>query len=315
MHTHIFTWDYWYLFDKETGLFHVYFLNADKSLVEEKEDVRTGKFMFHSSIGYSTTKDFESFSLISDKIFTSNKHSWNNTSIWSGDTIKTNDGYLMFYTSRDADVDDGMTQNIGIAISDDMRKWITAPAVRIKPDDRYYTTSSIPGDSTVHAWRDPFVFNYHGVPHMLVSAKDKNQPLGKNGCVALLRSVDNSLFNWEALPPLLSSGFYSEIELPTLYFDEKGEYVLTFSIWSDLHEAPFANGEGGLHSMSLGQDLYNPTIKNEKVLVPESSGIYGCRVVPECNQEIIGFDYKRGGIKKSGKTSNLISVNRNFIIS
>jgi hypothetical protein len=41
-------------------------------------------------------------------------------------------------------------------------------------------------------------------------------------------------------------------------------------------------------------------------------GLYACRIIPELGGEIIGFDHRHGGIRRSGVKTGFQYVNRNF---
>ncbi|MHA1480219.1 MAG: beta-fructosidase, partial [Candidatus Thorarchaeota archaeon] len=130
-------------------LFHILYLNADSSLVQSNQH------HFSARIGYATTKEFKSIDWINDDVFHATKDGWDNTSIWSGDVIRISDRFLFYYTSRDNAVDDGFTQNIGLAYSKDFIHWNRVEDFQIQPDEKYYEPRSLEGDSTIHAWRDP----------------------------------------------------------------------------------------------------------------------------------------------------------------
>ena len=305
-----YSWDFWYYFDQSAKLFHILYLNADRALV------KSGKHHSDARVGYAITPDFEEIEWVDDDVFLADSEGWDNTSIWSGDLVKVSGGYAFFYTSRDGRLGDGMTQNIGLALSKDLRSWERAPGVRIEPDARWYATETIRDDASIHAWRDPFLFKLNGRTMMLVSAKSAVQPLGRNGCVGLLRSVEGSLRVWEAMPPLFDPGWYSEVEVPQLLRSRSGGYTLVYSSQSRGDSAPGTEGKGGLQAVpveigetgwSARTELYAP-----KVILGESSGLYACRVIPELGGEIVGFDMAAGGLKRSGVSEALAGVDRDF---
>ncbi len=308
-HPYRHVWDFWYYFDSQTSLYHIFYLNADKS------SVYNSQYHFTSCVGHATTKDFlsinwrehNSFDILRPPI-----NHWANTSIWSGDIIKINNGFLLFYTSRNRSQDDGMTQNIGVAYNTDLNRdnWHISP-LRIQPGHSYQL-KHLSGDISTHAWRDPFLFQENSQVYMLVSAKLNDAEIGRNGVVGLLKLKNNdfSQGEWEYLDPLLVPYAYSEMEVPQLYKNPLGEYELVFSSWAKNDFSPITNQTGGLQGFrgSSLQKLHN----NPYVLMPEKAGLYACRIIPELDGEIIGFDIRRGGIRRSGIKTHFNHINRDF---
>lgn len=315
-HAYRFTWDFWYYYDPDSKLFHVLYLNADPALVPD------GRHHFASKVGYGVTSDFYSIEWISDNIFCANWNEWDNTSIWSGDIVRTKDNFLLFYTARDGREGDGLTQNIGLAQGAELRQLKRVPGFRLEPEAKYYETCTLPGDTfihssdpSIHAWRDPFLFKYGTRPYILLSTKSNNQDLSRKGAIGLLRSKDGGLKSWEALAPIYAPGWYTEMEVPQLYSDPSGNYVLVYSSWAKGDGAPNTNRAGGLHGVDM---FFSNKIKSARfpdkprVMISEKSGLYACRIIPELGGEIIGFDTRSGGIRRSGIKTGLKHVDRDF---
>ncbi|MBE9111731.1 beta-fructosidase [Nodosilinea sp. LEGE 07298] len=318
-------WDFWYHFDAEAKLFHIFYLNADRALVS------SGKHHFASTVGHATTPDFDSIDWGDEDSFNILKPSpghWANTSIWSGDVIKVKNGYLMFYTSRDRNQDDGLTQSIGVAYTDNL--WSTQWQVldtQINPSAAYQT-KSLDGDLTFHAWRDPFLFRRQdGCIDMLVAAKTSAGAVGCNGAIALLTLATADFpaairgeREWNYLAPIAQPCCYAEMEVPQLYKNSRGSYELVFSTWAKYDFAPATAGQGGFQSLTLPTSggtseetiSFSPSSQDFQVLIPESKGLYACRIVPELDGEIIGFDSQAGGIRRSGIKTKFEAMNRDF---
>jgi sucrose-6-phosphate hydrolase SacC (GH32 family) len=290
-----FVWDFWYWYDTNTASFHLLYLNADYELVPGNQH------HFSARIGYAITKDFTEIDWIDDDVFCANHTGWDNTSIWSGDLVRHNDGFILFYTSRNNMTDDGMTQYIGAAYSNNFLDWKRLDGFVLKADPRWYDLRSLKGDSSIHAWRDPFIFRDNDKTWMLLCAKEHDAALGHKGAVALLHAEDSSLMNWSIHKPLFSPGWYSECEVPQIYLNEAGQKVLVYSSWARFDNAPTTNGVGGLHAVILGDD-------KPWVLVPESEGLYACRVIPELGGDVVGFDILQGGLRRLGITTGLHSM-------
>jgi sucrose-6-phosphate hydrolase SacC (GH32 family) len=306
LHPHRHVWDFWYHFDSATGIFHIFYLNADRSLVSEDQH------HFSAQVGYATTKDFLTIDWISDRVLGADPHGWDDTAIWSGDVIKIQGGFLMFYTSRNQATDDGMTQNIGVAFTHHIQsfdRWFRIPSIRIQPQAPY-ELRHVPEDTTIHAWRDPFLFRHEQQIYMLLSAKDPTKPLGKKGTIALLKAKNNSFEQWEYLPPICQPGYYSEMEVPQLY--KSGDlYALLYSTWAKNDFAPSTQQSGGLHGV-LSTSPFNFPPLNPQVYLAETAQLYACRAIPELGGEIVGFDIQTGGIRRSGVQTGLQHVDRDF---
>ncbi|MGY5853523.1 MAG: beta-fructosidase [Candidatus Thorarchaeota archaeon] len=299
-----FTWDFWYYYDSRENRFHLLYLNADKSLVPANQH------HFSAHVGYAVTKDFQDIEWINDDVFHADESGWDNTSIWSGDVIRIKDGFLFYYTSRDKDVDDGLTQNVGIVFSVDMIQWERVKGVQLKPDERFYEPRTLKDDTSIHAWRDPFLFFEKSDLFMVLSAKSRKSPLSKNGAIALLKSTNNSLTDWEVLGPTFSPGWHSECEVSQLYLRD-GKHVLVYSCAAKHDHRPVEEQVGGLFGVE-GMPIEGGFRGNPEVLLPESSGLYACRVIPELNGDIVGFDIKQGGLRRVPAGTGLQSVNRDF---
>lgn len=308
-------WDFWYHFDREAQLFHIFYLNADRALVA------LGQHHYAACVGHATTVDFVAIDWGNESRFDVLKppsDHWANTCIWSGDVIKVKTGYLMFYTSRDSCLDDGMTQSIGVAHTSDLSSdqwhfWNT----QLRPK-LFYQPRGLADDLTIHAWRDPFLLRHRdrGEIFMLVSAKALDGPIGRRGVVALLRVAEDRFAQavrgdseWDYLPPIFKPGCYSEMEVPQLYRQGAGGYELVFSCWAKYDFSP--RGLGGFQGVTLPDLGAAPAAFASHGLAPDQE-LYACRIVPELGGEIVGFDVQAGGIRRSGIKTSLVAVDRDF---
>jgi len=306
-HPDRFTWDFWYFYDSDEQVFHLLYLNADSALVPDDRHHDAAR------VGYGVTNDFTSIYWINDNVFCARKDGWDNTSIWSGDVVKTADGFAMFYTSRNGDQDDGMTQQVGVALSHDFRTWERVEGFRLEADPAHYETRSVEGDSMAHAWRDPFLFRDGGDIYMVVVANSRAQPLSRKGSVGLLKSVDGSLTRWEALPPAFSPGTFSQCEVPQVYRKD-GRLVVVFSCLGQFCFDETTGGQGGLHAAAgppVGE-IEAGFDAPARVLLPESERLYAARVIPELGGDIVGFDLRLGGLRRVAARTGYRHVDRDF---
>ena len=306
LHPDRYIWDFWYYYDSSSKFFHLFYLNADPKTIPGE------KFHNAAEIGYAVTKDFVSIDWGPHNVLSAESKEWYNSSMWSGDIIKITDGFLLFFTSREKNVDDGFTQNIGAAYSENIAasKWKVVQDIRIKPDPSIYEPKTLKDDVSIHAWRDPYLFIYDEQIHMLVSAKAKKSPLGKNGTIALLRSKDGGFIDWEILSPIAQPNSFSEMEVSQLFLNSNRHYELVFSSSFKATEESIKNKIGGLYTIT------SSNLKNfnnvPQQLLPLKSDLYACRIIPELGGEIIGFDTQTGGIRRSGIKTGFSHVNRNF---
>jgi beta-fructofuranosidase len=284
-HPSRFVWDFWYHYDPTERLFHLLYLNAPPQAAPHN------KHHWVAQVGYATTSDFTSIAWHDDAVFVADPTGWDNTAIWTGDVLPVAGGYLMFYTSRDGFVRDGLTQNVGAAFSPDFRQWERLPAVRITPDDRFYEAHTHPADDTIHAWRDPFLFRHEGRPAMLLSAKVCHHAACRKGAVALLHSDD--LLNWRAGAPLYAPGLLSECEVPHMVAVQGG-VLLVYSGWAC---GDHALRQGGLHAVE-GPTPLGPFTGPPRALLPESSGLYAARLIPELGGDLVAHDFQQGGLRR-----------------
>ena len=75
---------------------------------------------------------------------------------------------------------------------------------------------------------------------------------------------------------------------------------------------PSTQKSGGLQGV-ISSSMFNfPAASSPKVFLPETAQLYACRVIPELDGEIVGFDITTGGIRRSGVKTGLRNVDRDF---
>lgn len=293
-------WDFWYTYDKAQRLFHIFYLNAPTHLVTDNQH------HFSACVGYATTTDFQKIQWKKHDVFCANKQGWDNTSIWTGDIIRIANGFLLFYTSRDQQMHDGMTQQIGLAYSNNMYEWQRIDDLRLRADSRYYEEQSLSEENTIHAWRDPYVFQYKNHTYMLITAKSKHCKINRKGAIALLRMKDN-LCEWEILPPLYAPGLYSECEVPRIY-QSNAKLYLTFSCFAKYDFSANEN-KGGLYSVELTEDL--ETSKHAANCIVSEKQLYAAMILPELQGDVVGF-HPNGGLQRKNFNCSWQHPNRDF---
>lgn len=289
----VYIWDFWYLYKKNERIFEVFFLNADRSFVKNKQQ------HFNSSIGRAKTIDWVDFIDLKKDFFSADKSSWDNTSIWTGDTVVIDDKTYLFYTSRDYKEKDGMVQHIGIATIHDEK--IVRTGCKISAPPEFYLSESDKKESSIHCWRDPFVFYCNDEIYMLVAAKRKDFPINERGCIALMKLVDrNCISKWEHQRTLVSTN-YSEVELPQIYKTESGGMRIFYN-------AKNRDKKEFFMMTNIFYELSCENIYAEKDVLSnifEKKKYYGLRIVPEHNSIICAFNKKSGGVEV---VSNINSI-------
>lgn len=197
-------WDFWTIFDG--GQHHLYFLKAP----------RTGPAnMRHdlAHVGHATSMDLVNWEWHENALYPGSPGTWDDLSIWTGSVIGFRNKWFMFYTGRDKIT---RTQNIGLATSDNLERFTRnslSPA--FQPDPKWYRTSTEEAPE-VFTWRDPYVVyeSRSNLHYLFLSAHDRSQPDGYQGAIGL--AVSQDLYHWTVHPPVLSPGWFQDMEVPTV---------------------------------------------------------------------------------------------------
>lgn len=303
-----FLWDCWYLYEPKTNLFHVFRLSAP---IKYKELSVHDKY---SKVAYGTTYDFITFDYKAQNVIRLSDEE--SASVWTSCVIRhKEDKYIMFYTERQSLKNYWASQSIKMAVSKNLSHWelmkdgIIAPNT-IDPDEKYFVRQPQPGDRTVNAWRDPYIFKDGQSYYMLVSAKLKEGEKYHNACVALLQANNEELTEWTLKNPCLVTG-YEELEVAQVYRDmSSGDILLVASTWddNDYEESmkkgydPYVNAPKttyrskgyllGFRAKSLDDLIQGKFINSQEgeIIIRPEEKIYACTVVPELKGSLIGFD-------------------------
>lgn len=218
-------WDFWFAQDGPT--YHVFYLQAPRSL--KKEKLRH----WHVSIGHAVSDDLQTWQVLPDALAPNPLPAWDDKSTWTGSIIQHNGVWYLFYTGTSL-ADEGFIQRVGLATSTDLLTWQRyASSPLIEADGRYYEQL----DRTLwhdQAWRDPYVIKHptDGNFYAYITARANTGPADGRAVIALARSGD--LLNWEVLPPVTSSGEFGQMEVPQLV-EIEGRYYLLFCTSADMY--------------------------------------------------------------------------------
>ncbi len=221
-------WDFWATSAGPTH--HLFYLKAP----------RTGPAQSRHNmavIGHAVSDEWEHWEIQADALHPSLSPAWDDLSLWTGSVIRFGPDWLMFYTGRDQLT---RTQNLGVALSHDLFSWqrLTSQPIA-QPDAQWYVTAPEEEPDTF-TWRDPYALQdpASGLYYLFISAHDRRQPSGYSGAIAAAVSPD--LRHWSVLPPVLSPGWFRDMEVPTV-IHRQGQWYLYCSVKSDWYspDAPY----------------------------------------------------------------------------
>lgn len=261
-------WDFWIADDGAT--YHLYYLNAPRSL--GNPDFRHR----NASIGHAISTDLKVWVDQGNVLTAGADGAHDATATWTGCVVRGDDGlWRMFYTgSRFLDESGPANiETVGLAVSDDLHTWRKQPGPVLSADARWYETL---GSSTwpEEAWRDPWVYRQDDGWHMLLTARARSGDALDRGVVG--HAVSPDLDHWSATPPLSQpeTGF-AHIEVMQIVEVGTTRHLL-FSCDSSKLAGRRAGKMGGIWSMPLSRlDAMDPG--TARLLLPEAH--YAGRVV------------------------------------
>ena len=206
----------------------------------------------HDFIAHAVSEDGMTWRRVRNALFVGEPGNWDDDMLWTMHVTPDPDrpgAWRMFYTGLSCE-EYGRVQRVGMARSDDLYSWTRCdnPAYPLEISPDHYESRADEGRQWV-SFRDPFF--YHdpatGDRYLLASARVKEGPLIRRGCVGLARETAPDQFEFG--PPLHRPGLYDDVEVPNLFrLDDR--YFLLGSIredtkvhywWSnDLH-GPYEN--------------------------------------------------------------------------
>ncbi len=170
------------------GKWHLFFSQPPVGAWEYVERARV-------STAYLQSDDLVNWKVMPDAFGPGAHGDCDGDGIWTGSVIEHEGVFHFFYTGYNRQ--SASPQTICKATSTDMKTWDKSGGnPLISPDPQWYETVD---------WRDPFVYRDEeaGCFKMLISARLKEGPQFRRGCVAVATSDD--LDHWEVGPPLASS--------------------------------------------------------------------------------------------------------------
>ena len=237
-------WDSWYAEDQ--GLWHAFFLQADKSLGDP--ELRH----WNVSYGHATSHNLADWTYHGTVFAPAQSPAFDDYTTWTGSVVRGEDGlWHLFYTGT-SHAEDGLVQRIGHATSTDLSNWTRQGMAleRSGPGSDHYE-GHVPGRWKDCSMRDPWVMRDPEGSGWLMFFTARS-PLPEDpmegGAIGLARSPD--LQSWTLEPPIFT-GAFAEIEVPTV-FEKDGRWFCLFctpaNAWSDAFKASYAGAPvSGIH--------------------------------------------------------------------
>ncbi len=210
-------WDFWMI--KNMEIYHIFYLQAPKSLSDEK-------LRHHNAtVGHAISKDLILWEVLPDALHPGISGSWDDLAIWTGSVIEHEKKWYMYYTGANK-FEHGLIQRIGLATSNDLVNWTKIPENPImQVDETWYELLDL---NSWHdqAWRDPYIFKDKNKFYAFITARVNYGPPDGRGVIACAESLD--LINWKINEPVTKPGEFGQLEVPQI-IKYQDNYLLIFS--------------------------------------------------------------------------------------
>lgn len=231
-------WDLWLAPEKVDGNWHIFFLQAPRSLVNP--DLRHAR----ATVGHATSSDLKEWEYLGTALEPGSFGLWDDRAIWTGSIVKSDSGlWHMFYTGTNKSTENGFVQRIGLATSTDLLNWSKQDGFVTEADSRWYERATQlenekqDGQPSWYeeAWRDPWVFKDISTNQwvMLITARSNSGSYDSRGTIGVARSHD--LLNWQVCEPLKVESEFGHYEVPQLMRSTDSELVISFCLASNNH--------------------------------------------------------------------------------
>jgi beta-fructofuranosidase len=226
-------WDFWLVDPQESddGLWHVYFLQANKTLPHPDDRHR------NVSQGHATSTDLINWTHKGTCFAPSGTPAWDDWTTWTGSVVKDDSGlWHLFYTGTRHELG-GMHQRIGHATSQDMHSWQRVGdglcLDLVGPNASYYEEYT-PGHWHDRAMRDPWVMrNPLGqgwIMYFTARVPGRTEP-NAGGAIGFATSPD--LMTWTLQKPVYDGGAFGQLEVPQVF--KRGEHWYMVFCTADHH--------------------------------------------------------------------------------
>ncbi|WP_444932670.1 hypothetical protein [Microbulbifer sp. JTAC008] len=226
-------WDFWFAQDGDQ--YHVFYLQADKSLGDP--ELRH----WNVSVGHAVSTDLIHWTTLQDALkpsprtATASEEAADSYTTWTGCVHREGDTWYMFYTGTKYS-EKGLIQRVCLATSKDLLHWEKHPNnPLVELDPNFYDGLNLEYWHDA-SWRDPWIVKdpTQNLYHMYLTARcNQGSPDGR-GAVGYASSTD--LIHWKVGQPVLAPGWYGEMEVPQIEYIH-GRYYLFCSVSTKFHSA------------------------------------------------------------------------------
>lgn len=231
-------WDFWLTERKVEELWHIYFLQAPKSLIDP--EARHA----NATIGHATSADLINWDYHGTVLKPGSAGSWNDRAIWTGSILQAYDKWFIFFTGTNKSHENGLIQRVGVATSTDLYNWKMETQITTEADALWYERINLKNvnESLVtngwyeEAWRDPWVSKNLEDDNwiMLTTARKNSGPPDGRGVIGVATS--ENLLDWQIQPPISAGEEFGHFEVPQFIKFDDGSVGITFCL-SDRNHA------------------------------------------------------------------------------
>lgn len=277
-------WDSW-LCQDDDALFHVFFLNAPKSLGDPELRHR------NASVGHAVSTDLRTWEHCPDALAPQAVPAFDDLAVWTGSVVRSPAGVWTMFTTGLSAADNGTVQRIGVQTSADLASWRRSPTALLEADPRWYATVGS-GRPETH-WRDPWVLHAGGSWHLLATARSVD-----TDTAVVAHAVSADLTSWEVLPPLTTaSRRFAWAEVVSVV-PVDGRWVMVFCCLGDQMPTDPA-GSGGIWSLPVPESALArpagapPALDLDDAVRLTTEDLYAGRVVqaPGGEAVLLAFRY------------------------
>ena len=249
-------WDFWTVRNEEDGLWHIFFLQADKSLINP--DLRH----WNVSVGHATSKDLKNWNHLGTCFKPAKSEAWDDKTTWTGSVVKDDNGlWHLFYTGT-SEKENGLKQRVGHATSTDLHSWERmGDGLCLDLDDDRYESEHDVENWHDRAMRDPWVMRDPDSDDWLMFFTARVPGIAEanaGGAVGLARSKD--LTTWTLEAPIFQ-GDFGQLEVPQV-LSLNGKWYCVFCTsgghWSKDYTASVPGGQvSGSHYL-MADNIMGP---------------------------------------------------------
>jgi len=294
-------WDFW--FAQEGPDYHIFYLQAPRSLREES------RRHWNVSVGHAVSQDLLRWEILPDALKPSHKTgTWDNYTTWTGSIIKHEGLWYMLYTGTNRE-ENGKIQRIGLAVSSDLMTWerYSEQAI-ITADPKWYEVFDNYDWHEV-TWRDPWVFKLEETFHAFITARCKAGPRNARGVIG--HAISTDLVNWEVKSPITDPGGFGFMEVPQLV-EIDGLWLLFFSVPKEMVAlADLDNADNNQHTGThylVADHALGPfrSLTHEFLVGDEIGSLYAGKVIrgPQGDWVFMAFENFSPGKMFIGKISD-----------